>query len=231
MCKKCAYVRLGCGTAVDSLPPEKYALVLTAVAIEGSWRILVVYCQCTIKWKSCSVLQWMSSTTWQRWSLYSAFDPIVPSWWKRLPNPVSSQVVHVILYVWHMMKEMYWGFERQRSRDRSPRHNAISDVLAPLPSLQGCRRHRTQWCHCHVVPKRAIRLGEQAEDGTYYRYIGKGMTVFSNNVSEAPEYCNKNLHLPQFRGCEGTMDVFLRTNIIGYKAQMKTKAETFLLDL
>lgn len=115
MCKKCAYVRLGCGTAVDSLPPEKYALVLTAVAIEGSWRILVVYCQCTIKWKSCSVLQWMSSTTWQRWSLYSAFDPIVPSWWKRLPNPVSSQVVHVILYVWHMMKETYWGFKDQET--------------------------------------------------------------------------------------------------------------------
>lgn len=148
--------------------------------------------------------------------------------------------VYLILFphklsTWFYMCGIWWkkrtGVSKDKDQETEVQGTTRFLMCWPLPSLQECRRHRTQWCHCHVVPKRAIRLGEQAEDGTYYRYIGKGMTVFSNNVSEAPGYCNKNLHLPQFRGCEGTMDVFLRTNIIGYKAQMKTKAETFLLDL
>ena len=30
--------------------------------------------------------------------------------------------------------------------------------------------------------------------------------VFSQSVADALEYCNKELHLPQFRGCEETVD-------------------------
>ncbi|CAL9688353.1 unnamed protein product [Knipowitschia caucasica] len=78
--------------------------------------------------------------------------------------------------------------------------------------------------------------------------------VFSSSVADALEYCNQHLQLPQFRGCEETVD-FLRTidaafDVLnsrnplgkGYKAPMRTsnreqtaailaKAESTLLSL
>ncbi|CAL9693995.1 unnamed protein product [Knipowitschia caucasica] len=58
--------------------------------------------------------------------------------------------------------------------------------------------------------------------------------VFSISVADALEYCNQHLQLPQFRGCEETVD-FLRTidaafDVLnsrnplgkGYKAPMRT---------
>ncbi|KAJ4948187.1 hypothetical protein JOQ06_019724 [Pogonophryne albipinna] len=72
-----------------------------------------------------------------------------------------------------------------------------------------------------------------------------GARVFSSSVADALEFCNTQLHLPQFRGCEETVE-FLRTidaafdalnsrNPLGkgYKAPMRTsnkeRAEQILL--
>ncbi|KAK1887406.1 DNA transposase THAP9 [Dissostichus eleginoides] len=69
--------------------------------------------------------------------------------------------------------------------------------------------------------------------------------VFSSSVADALEFCNTQLHLPQFRGCEETVE-FLRTidaafDVLnsrnplgkGYKAPMRTsnkeRAEKVLL--
>ncbi len=257
------YVDLGCGTVDDSLPPARDALVIMAVAVDQSWKIPVAYffvdaltgeeraniiSECLQRLHIAGVHT--VSLTCDRPTCHFAMlralgaDLDVNSMRPSFPNPADTlQVVHVVLDVCHMMK-------------------LLRNTMAEAPSLQ-TTSGKIKWQYIVELNKlqetEGLRLGNKLKMA-HIRWERQKMKVklatqvFSSSVADALEYCNKHLHLPQFSGCEETVD-FLRTidaafDVLnsrnplgkGYKAPMRTsnkectekillKAEKLLLDL
>uniref|UniRef100_A0A8C5BZB7 THAP-type domain-containing protein n=1 Tax=Gadus morhua TaxID=8049 RepID=A0A8C5BZB7_GADMO len=205
------YVDLGCGTVDDSLPPAKGALVLMVVAINDSWKIPVAYflidgmtgeeraniiSEClhrlhatgvrtvslTCDGPSChfSMLRALGATLDVNNMRSSFAHPADP-----------SQMVHVLLDVNHMLKLL-----RNTLADegllQTPNGEIRWKYIEELNKLQEMfKMAHVRW----EKQKMKVKLAAQ---------------VFSSSVADALEYCNTQLHLPQFSGCEETVK-FLRT--------------------
>jgi hypothetical protein len=212
------YVDLGCGTVDDSLPPAKGALVLMVVAINDSWKIPVAYflidgmtgeeraniiSEClhrlhatgvrtvslTCDGPSChfSMLRALGATLDVNNMRSSFAHPADP-----------TQLVHVLLDVCHMLKLL---------------RNTLADGgLLRTPNGEIC------WKYIEELNKlqemEGLRLGNKLKMA-HVRWEKQKMKmklaaqVFSSSVADALEYCNTQLHLPQFSGCEETVK-FLR---------------------
>ena len=205
------YVDLGCGTVDDTLPPAKDALVLMAVAINDSWKIPVAYflidgmtgeeraniiSEClhrlhatgvrtvslTCDGPSChfSMLRALGATLDVNNMRSSFAHPADP-----------SQSVHVLLDVGHMLKLL--------------RDTLADDGVLRTPSGEVRWRYIEEWNELGNKLKMArVRWEKQKTE------VKLAAQVFSSSVADALEYCNTQLHLPQFSGCEETVK-FLRT--------------------
>ncbi|XP_071384885.1 DNA transposase THAP9 [Centroberyx affinis] len=213
------YVDLGCGTVDDSLPPAKDALVLMVVAINESWKIPVAYFlidgltgeeraniinECLQRLHGIGVRT--VSLTCDGPSCHFAMLRAlgakldVHDMRSSFPHPADpSQVVHVVLDVCHMLK-------------------LLRNALAEGGTLQ-TPTGKISWQYLQDLNKlqetEGLRLGNKLKMANI-RWEKQKMKVklaaqvFSSSVADALEYCNTQLHLPQFRGCEETVE-FLRT--------------------
>ncbi|KAG7453457.1 DNA transposase THAP9 [Solea senegalensis] len=236
------YVDPGCGAIDDSLPPARDAFVVMAVAIDESWKIPLAYffvdsltgeeraniiTECLLRLQYAGVRTASLTcdgpachfTMLKTLGVNLEVNSMTPSF----PNPADySQVVHVLLDVCHMTKLL-----RNTLAEGGLLQTARGDIrwqyiveLSKLQEVEGQRLgDKLKMAHERwEKEKMKVRLATQ---------------VFSSSVADALEYCNKHLHLPQFRGCEETVD-FLRTidaaldvlnsrNLLGKRNKKPTK--------
>lgn len=111
-------------------------------------------------------------------------------------NPAdTSQVVHGVLDVCHMMKllrnTLAEATSLQTTTGKVKRQYIVE--LNKLQELEGLRLGN-QLKMAHIGWKRQKMKVKPASQ------------VFSSSVVDALEYCNKHLQLPQFKGCEETVN-------------------------
>ena len=213
------YVDLGCGVVNDSLPPAKDALVLMVVAIDDSWKIPVAYflidgltgeeraniikeCLLRLHAIGARVLSLTCDGPSCHFAMLRALgaNMDVLNMKPSFPHPADpSDKIHAVLDVCHMLKLI-----RNTLADRSTLQTPTGKIswkflqeLNKLQEAQGLRLgNKLKMAHIRWEKlKMKVKLATQ---------------VFSSSVADALEYCNTQLHLPQFRGCEETVE-FLRT--------------------
>lgn len=263
------YVDLGCGNVDDTLPEAKDALVFMVVAIDDSWKIPVAYflvnglsgveraslvTECLHRLRNIGVrtVSLTCDGPHCHFAMLKALgaDLNVQTMRPSFPHPEEEQhqdeekwQVHVILDVCHMLKLL---------------RNALAD-MGELQSQTG----KIKWQYIAELVKlqerEGLHLGNKLKK-VHVQWERQKMKVklaaqvFSRSVADALVCCNTHLQLPQFRGCEATVD-FLRTidsafDVLnsrnplgkGHKAPMRTsnkesavgvlqKAEKMLMEL
>ena len=199
----------------DNLPEAKDAMVLMVVCVNEGWKIPVAYfliSGMTGEERANTIsecLHWLHaidvrviSLTCDGPSCHFAMlralgaslriDNMRPSF----PHPADpSQVVHVVLDVCHMLKLL---------------RNALADG-----GVFQTRGGKIRWQNIEELnilqEKEGLRLGNKLKLAHIQwrkqkMKVKLAAQVFSRSVADALEYCNKELHLPQFRGCEETVD-------------------------
>lgn len=206
------YVDVGCGRVDDSLPVAKDALVLMVVSINSSWKIPVGYflvdglngeeranlvTQCLHKLHDIGVC--VVSLTCDgpscHFSMMRALGAsmTVENMRPSFPHPADpTRAVHVIFDVCHMLKLL---------------RNAFADGCV----LQSDNGKEIKWQYLEDLNKlqeaESLRLGNKLKMAhiqlrNQKMKVNLAAHVFSSSVVDALEYCNKELCLPQFRGCE-----------------------------
>jgi len=258
------YVDIGAGFFDDATPMAKDALVLMAVCVNGSWKIPLGYflidgmtgAERANLIKECFQRLHESGVT--AVSLTCDGPSCHFSMMKELganmnvvgmdpsfPHPSDPcKKVFVILDLCHMLKLL---------------RNSFDDIgIFKTSSGQYIR-----WKYIEELNKlqesEGLRLGNKLKSvhiqwKTQKMKVNLASQVFSKSVADALEYCNTSLKLPQFNGCEATVeflrivdatfDVMNSRNPLGKgtKAPLKkenkdsqiqilTKAENFILGL
>lgn len=265
------YVDHGTGEVDDSLPPAKDALVFMAVAIDQAWKIPLGYflvdgltgeeranivTECLLRLRkigvrtvsltcdgpSChfAMLRALGADLRNVHDLRTSF--IHPAD-KDKQGDEEKQQVHVILDVCHMLK-------------------LLRNALAQFGELQS-PTGKIKWQYIEELIKLQNEEGLTLGNKLKMRHLNwesqkmkvkLAAQVISKSVADALVCCNETLKLPQFKGCEATVE-FLRTfdaafDVLnsrnplgkGSKAPMKTsnkestveillKAEKALLEL
>ncbi|KAJ8246096.1 hypothetical protein GJAV_G00263610 [Gymnothorax javanicus] len=213
------YVDLGTGIVDDSLPPAKDAFVLMVVSINASWKIPVAYflidgltgeeraniiSECLLRLHNIGVHT--VSLTCDGPSCHFAMLKSLGANLDVLDMKPSfehpgdpSKVVHVVLDVCNMLK-------------------LLRNALAEGGILQ-TSTGKINWRYREELnapqEKEGLRLGNRLKKA-HIQWEKQKMKVklaaqaFSSSVADALKYCNSQPCLPQFKGCEETVE-FLRT--------------------
>ncbi|KAG9275028.1 DNA transposase THAP9 [Astyanax mexicanus] len=214
------YVDVGCGKVNDSLPVAKDALVLMVVAINGSWKIPVGYFlidglsgqeranlinQCLHKLHAIGVC--VVSLTCDgpscHFSMMQCLGASITAENMRplFPHPSDqTQIVHVVFDGCHMLKLLRNCFAEGgvfQTGDGTTIKWQYIEELNKVQEAEGLRLgNKLKMTHI-LWRKHKMKVNLAAQ-------------VFSSSVADALEFCNRELHLPQFRGCEATVE-FIRT--------------------
>lgn len=213
------YVDVGTGVYDDATPMAKDALVLMAVCVNGSWKIPLGYFlidgmtgveranlvqDCFQRLHDCGVTA-VSLTCDGPSCHFSMMKALganmnVVEMDPSFPHPANpSTRVHIILDVCHMLK-------------------LLRNSLADIGILKSASGQYIKWQYIDELDKlqesEGLRLGNKLRNAHLQwrrqkMKVNLAAQVFSASVADALEYCNKNLKLPQFKGCEATVQ-FLR---------------------
>lgn len=238
------YVDIGSGIVDDSLPVAKDAMVLMVVAINESWKLPLGYflidgmsgeeraniindCLHRLHDSGVHTISLTCDGPSCNFSMMRALGATmsVQGMNPSFPHPADpSQTVNVVLDVCHMVKLLRNAFADggvfQTGDGKKIRWQYIEE-LNKLQEEEGLRLgNKLRMAHIEWrKQKMKVNLATQ---------------VFSRSVADALEYCNKELNLPQFEGCEetvefirkidGAFDVLNSRNPLGkgLKAPMKT---------
>ena len=213
------YVDVGSGQFSDTTPLAKDALVMMAVSVNAGWKIPLGYflidgmsgeeranlvSECFHKLHEAGVravsLTCDGPSCHFSMMRHLGVNMTVTVQDHSFPHPADPSLkVYVVLDVCHMLKLL---------------RNALSDIRF-LRTQDG---RIVSWKYIEELNKlqedEGLRLGNKLKSAhiKWKRQIMKvslAAQVFSTSVADAIQYCNEGLKLPQFRGCEATVQ-FIR---------------------
>ena len=216
------YVDVGSGTYTDTTPVAKDALVIMAVSLTEQWKIPIAYFlidglsgeeranlvnEAFIRLHNTGVRPISLTcdgppchfTMLRCLGVDTSVDTMDPTFPKHVD---SSSRIPVFLDVCHMVKLLRNCFDDNgiiiTEDGREVRWQYVRE-LVNLQEREGLRlanrltKSHLQWRN----QKMKVRLAVQ---------------VFSKSVADALTYCNENLKLPQFEGCEATVEFIRHVN-------------------
>ena len=212
------FVDIGAGVFDDSSPLAKNALVVLAVSLTEGWKIPIGYF--LIDGMTGGERANLTRESFQRlhdagvtavsltcdgppsnFAMLSALgvDTSVDNTDPSFPHPADTAVsVSVFLDVCHMMKLLRGAFSKDVMKTEDGRLIKW-DYIKYLNNLQ---------------EKEGLRLGNNLRSAHILwrkqkMNVKLAAQVFSSGVADALQYCNETLKLPEFEGCEATVE-FIR---------------------
>lgn len=213
------YVDVGVDIQDDTTPPAHDALVLMVVALNSNWKLPVGYFlvnglsgeeranlvqQCLTRLHDVGV-NCVSLTCDGPSCHFKMMEELgaamkLPTMDPSFPHPAdSNQRVHVLLDICHMLK-------------------LIRNTLASGLIITNREGEKISWTFIKELHKlqeeEGLRLGNRLK-AAHMNWEKQKMKVnlaaqaVSSSVADAIEFCNKELHLPQFKGSEATIE-FIR---------------------